>query len=167
MKCLELLKNVFFTLLIFSCYVLNVIPLTCVSMNNEECKIRPVIINVNSNEPLFYPCSILANKWSGSFSNINDPYAKLCVPDFVQNVNVRVFNLMSIINEARHIKWHETCKCKRRLDTSSCNNKKRIKINVDVNAKNWLTEVYVINDLFGILVNVNVKVINHVIKENV
>ena len=136
-------------------------------MNNEECKIRPVIINVNSNEPLFYPCSILANKWSGSFNNINDPYAKLCVPDFVKNVNVRVFNLMSIINEARHIKWHETCKCKRRLDTSNCNNKKRIKINVDVNAKNWLTEVYVINDLFGILVNVNVKVINHVIKENV
>ena len=70
---------------------------------------------------------------------------------------------MSIINEARHTKWHETCKCKRRLDTSSCNNKKRIKINVDVNAKNWLTEVYVINDLFGILLIANVNVINHVV----
>ena len=105
-------------------------------MNNQECKIRPVIINVNSNESLFYTCSILANKCSGSFNNINDPYEKLCVPDFVKNVNVKVFNLMSIINEARHIKWHETCKCKRRLDTSNCNNKKRIKINVDVYAKN-------------------------------
>ena len=26
-------------------------------------------------------------------------------------------------NETRHIKWHETCKCKCRLDTSVCNSK--------------------------------------------
>ena len=32
---------------------------------------------------------------------------------------------MSRINETRHIKWHETCKCKRRLDPSVCNNKQR------------------------------------------
>ena len=28
-------------------------------------------------------------------------------------------------NETRHIKWHETCKCKCRLDASACNNKQR------------------------------------------
>ena len=28
-------------------------------------------------------------------------------------------------NETRHIKWHETCKCKCRLDASVCNNKQR------------------------------------------
>ena len=28
-------------------------------------------------------------------------------------------------NEIRHIKWHETCKCKCRLDASVCNNKQR------------------------------------------
>ena len=28
-------------------------------------------------------------------------------------------------NETRHIEWHETCKCKCRLDTSVCNNKQR------------------------------------------
>ena len=32
---------------------------------------------------------------------------------------------MSKNNEIRHIKWHETCKCKCRLDTSVCNNKQR------------------------------------------
>ena len=37
--------------------------------------------------------------------------------------NVKVFNLMSRTNEARHIKWHENCKCKYRLDASVCNNK--------------------------------------------
>ena len=32
---------------------------------------------------------------------------------------------MSGTNETRHIEWHETCKCKCRLDASVCNNKQR------------------------------------------
>ena len=48
---------------------------------------------------------------------------KLCVPDFVKNLKVKVFNLMLRTNETRHIQWHETCKCKCRLDASVCNNK--------------------------------------------
>ena len=34
------------------------IALKCVPMNNQECKIRPEIIHINSNGPLFYPYSI-------------------------------------------------------------------------------------------------------------
>ena len=56
----------------------------CISMNNQECNIRTEIININSHEPLFYPCTIKVNKCSGNFTNINDPYSKLCVPDVVQ-----------------------------------------------------------------------------------
>ena len=60
----------------FSSSVLTVNSLECVSMNNQECKIRPEIINLNSNEPLFYPYSIKMNKCKGSCNTINDPYAK-------------------------------------------------------------------------------------------
>ena len=59
---------------------LNAIPLKYVSINNQECKVRPEIININSNKPLFYPYSIKVNKCSGSCNDINDPYSKLCVP---------------------------------------------------------------------------------------
>ena len=45
-------------------------PLECVSMNNQECKVRPEVVNVNSNEPLFYPFSIKTSKCSGSCNNI-------------------------------------------------------------------------------------------------
>ena len=31
----------------------SVNPLECVLMSNQECKVRPEIVNVNSNEPLF------------------------------------------------------------------------------------------------------------------
>ena len=57
--------------------------LECVSMSNQECKVRPEIVNLNSNKPLFYPFSIKTIKCCGSSNNINDPYAKLCVPDVV------------------------------------------------------------------------------------
>ena len=77
--------------------------LECISMNNQECKARPKIIDVNNNEPLFYPYSIKVNKCSRSCNNINDPYAKLCVLDIIKNMNVKVFNLMSRINETRQI----------------------------------------------------------------
>ena len=130
----EYLKQIFISAMMFSsCNLpivnslsaapLSVAPLKCVSMTNQECKVRPQIVNVNSDEPVFYPFSIKTSKCSGSCNNINDPYAKMCVPDVVKNLNVKVFNLMSRTNETRHIEWHETCKCKCRLDANVCNNK--------------------------------------------
>ena len=80
----------------------NVIPLSCISMNNQACKVRPEILNVNSNEPVFYTFSIKTNKCGGSCNNINDIYAKICVPDVIKDLNVKVFNLMSRTNETRH-----------------------------------------------------------------
>ena len=77
-------------------------------------------MNINSNEPTFYPHSLLVNKSSSSCNNINNRYAKLYIPDVVKNMNVKVFNLMSRTNETRHISCHETCTCKCRLDTSVC-----------------------------------------------
>ena len=78
--------------------------LNCVSMNNQECKVRPKIVDIISNNPMFYPFSIKVNKCSGNCNNINNPYAKICVPDIVKDLNVRVFSLMSRTNETRHIK---------------------------------------------------------------
>ena len=69
--------------------------------------------------------NVKVSKCSGSCNNINNPYTKLWVPDVSENMNVKVFNLISRTNETRCIKWHETCKYKCRLDASVCNNKQR------------------------------------------
>ena len=44
----------------------NINSLECVSMNNQECKTRTKMININNNEAVFYPFSIKANKCNGS-----------------------------------------------------------------------------------------------------
>ena len=59
-------------------------------MNNKECKVRPQTVDFNKDEPVFFPFSIRASKCSGSCNNINNPYAKLYVPDVVKILNVKV-----------------------------------------------------------------------------
>ena len=53
--------------------------------------IYQTLFHVNSEEPVFFPFSIKTSKCSGSCNNIIDPYAKLCLPDVVKNLNVRGF----------------------------------------------------------------------------
>ena len=122
-KMFGFIKQIFISTLMYFSNLSNVNSLECISMKNQECKVRPEIVNINSNNPIFYPFSIKINKCNGNCNNINDPYAKMCVPDIVINLNFKVFNLMSRNNETRHIKWHETCKCICRLDKVICNSK--------------------------------------------
>ena len=97
--------------------------LECVSVTNQECMKRSKIIDVNKNEIVFYLLSIKVNKCSGNCNNINDPMAKLCVPDIIKDMNIKVFNMLARINETRKITWHETCKCICRFTKAVCNDK--------------------------------------------
>ena len=81
----EFIKQIFTTaMMFFGCNLSNVNPLKYVSMSNQECKIRPQIVNVSSDEPTYYPYSVKINKCSGSCNNINDLFAKVCIPDVVK-----------------------------------------------------------------------------------
>ena len=89
---------------------------------------------------MFLPFSIETSKCSGSCKNTNYPYAKICVPDVVKSLNVKVFNL----------------ECQERMKQDTLNGMKRanvsvnfglmfviinnigIKTNADVNAKNGI-----------------------------
>ena len=64
--------------------VLKVKTLECVSVINEKCVSRPKVIDLNKDEPVSYPLSIKVNKCCGDCNNINDPMAKLCVPNIVK-----------------------------------------------------------------------------------
>ena len=119
------IKKIFCIGSLFLSSLVSTTPLSCISIKNQECKVRPKIVDINSNNPIFYPFSVNINKFSGNCNNINDPYEKICVPDTVKNVNVKVFNLMSNNNETKYMKWHETCKCICRLDKIICDNKQR------------------------------------------
>ena len=83
MQIFRTVKKVFFLGLSILSNFTNA--LDCISMKNQECKVRPKIININSNNPMFYPFSIKVNKCNGNCNDINNPYARICVPDIVKN----------------------------------------------------------------------------------
>ena len=57
-------KEIFVSaMMFFGRNAMSAIPLKYVSMNNQDCRIRPKITNINSHEPTFYPYSIEINKW--------------------------------------------------------------------------------------------------------
>ena len=120
---LGFIERCFFTGLVFLSTITSANWLSCISMINQECKVRPQIINVNGDDQVFFPFSIKTSKYSCSCNNINNPCAKLFVPDVVKNLNVKVFSLVSGTNETRRIEWHEMFKCKCRFNNSVSNNK--------------------------------------------
>ena len=106
-------------------------------MKNQECKVRPEIIIVNSIEPVFYSFSIKTSKCGGSCNNINDSHAKICVPDVIKDLNVKVFNLISRTSETRHK-----------------NGMKHVSVSVDQ------MQVFLIINNVGTMINVGVNVKN-------
>ena len=91
MKIFRFAKKLFFVGLTILSDLTNPNSLSCISVNNQEFKTRPQVLNVNGNEPVFFPFSIETNKCSGSCNSINYPYAKICVPDVVKNLNVKKY----------------------------------------------------------------------------
>ena len=68
----------------FNFNVLSVTSLQCISMKNQECKVREEVINVHTNNPVFYPFSIKVNKCSGNCKDISDSHARLGVPNVLK-----------------------------------------------------------------------------------
>ena len=97
------IKQIFISTMMFFSSLSSVNPLECISMKNQECRVRPEIVDVSGNNPIFHLFSIKTNKCSDNCNNVNDPYARICVPDVKKKLNVKVFNLISRTNKTRHI----------------------------------------------------------------
>ena len=85
--------------------VLKVKTLESLSVTNQKSMPRPKILDVNEGvcEALFYPYNVLVNKCSGSCDILDDPMAKLCVPNVIKSVNMKVYNFLMRLNETRNV----------------------------------------------------------------
>ena len=111
------------TITLFS--IIKTRALEWVSVINRKCMSRPKILDINEGvgEALFYPYNVLVNKCSGSCDTLDNPMAKLCVPNIIKRVNTKVYNFLMRLNATRNVLWHESCKCLWRLNSSVCNSK--------------------------------------------
>ena len=80
--------------------------------NHHQCQAKPRVVNINSDKTLFYPFAVKVNKCSGSRNTTDDPYARVCVPNKIKNLNAKVFNLISRVLKTRFLVQHQSCECK-------------------------------------------------------
>ena len=97
--------------------------LKCYLLDNQDCKIRPDIINVNNKEPIFYPYKIKMNRCVDSFDTIDDAYGKTCSANDIENIGLKVSNLLTQNSETIQIEKQKSSWCRCKLNKGTCNNK--------------------------------------------
>ena len=87
---------------------------TYVSLGKEPCVIGPTLIDLNPAEPNYYPSMVNVDECSGSCNAADDLTTKTCVLNKTKDINVKAFNMITIINEAKTLMKHISCdyKCK-------------------------------------------------------
>ena len=92
-------KQIIISAMMFCSSLANVNSLECISMKNQDVKEDPKLLML---VVIILYFTLLALKQINEVvicNDISDPYARICVPDDVKNLNVKVFSLMSLTNE--------------------------------------------------------------------
>ena len=85
----------------------------CLLLKNQECKVRKAIIY---KVYITFPYKIKVDKCVGSCNDVENPFFKVCLPDSVKNISVKVFDLTTRKNVLKNVSFHESCKCSCLLD---------------------------------------------------
>ena len=99
------------------------------SLSNQQCHARPTNFDLNFNENSNIDSninySVSVDQFGGNCNTIDDTYARICVPNKVKDNSVKVFDLMSEVNETEILLQHESCECTCRLNESGWNSKQK------------------------------------------
>ena len=86
----------------------------CVSLH--KCATQPTLINLHPNLHTqglcYYPFAVNLDRCGGSCNTVNDLSNKACVPNETEDLNLRIFIMITGINESRTLTKHISCKCK-------------------------------------------------------
>ena len=97
----------------------------CVSLSNPKCMTQPTLINLHpsecSQEFHYYPLAVKLDRCVRSCNTLNDLYNKVYVPNETNNLNLRMFNMITEINESKTLTKHILCECKCKFDGRKCN----------------------------------------------
>ena len=74
--------------------------------NVKYCKVKEMIIN---NEYMTNPYDIKVNRCNGNCNGVNNSYSRVCIPNIVKNITVKVFDLMSLKDKTKQTIFHESC----------------------------------------------------------
>ena len=88
-----------------------------------------MLVNIHPNEYTqelhYYPFTLKLDRFVEIFNTVNDLSNKVCVPDKLEDLNVRVFSVITWINESKILTKHILCKCKCKFDCRKCDSNQK------------------------------------------
>ena len=82
-----------------------------VSLSDKSCIVKPTLTDLNPVEFNYYPFMVSLDKCSGSCNAAVDLSTKLCVPNKAKDLNLKIFNMITRINETTTLIKHISCDC--------------------------------------------------------
>ena len=77
----------------------------CISLSNQKCMTQSTLIDLYPNEYSqefhYYPFAVKLDRSVGSCNTLNDLSNKVCIPNKTEDLNLRVFNLITGMNESK------------------------------------------------------------------
>ena len=113
--------------------------------------LRPTLVDLSIDELHYYPFIISMNRCDGSCNTVEDPSGRICVPNKMEDLNLKVLNMINGINQLKVI-------AKVSLDVNLMvgnvtRGKNGTMITVSVSEKNQQNITCVKKIMFGILVH--------------
>ena len=98
----------------------------CVSLNNEQCMTKPALTDLNTVKFNYYLLMISLDKCNRSCNNVDDLFPKICILSKRKGVNVKIFNMITRLNEAKAVVKHLSCDFKCKFDSTVCNTNQKM-----------------------------------------
>ena len=78
----------------------------CTSVNDQQNMVSPMLIDLNLDELCYYPFIISMSRCNESCNTAKDPFGRICVPNKIEDVNLKVFNIIKKLNKSKAVAKH-------------------------------------------------------------
>ena len=94
-------------------------------MNNQPCMVRPTLIVFNPDKLPYYPFIVSLGRCNKSCNTVEDPFGRIYVPSKIEDLNLKVFNILKGMNESKSFLKQISCKCSCELERRKCDSKQK------------------------------------------
>ena len=137
-------------------------------MNNQPFMVRPTPIDLNHDKLDYYPFIMSMNRCNESCSLFQDPVGKIWILIKMEDVDLKVFNMIKGVNESKTLAKHISCERRCTFDGRKCNSgQKENNDKCQCECKKPITHPASKNTLSRILVHVVASVIRTVALANI
>ena len=117
------IKQIFIVLVLLVLGFGGLLTAKCISKNNQPYTVRMTLIDLNLNEIHYYPFMVSLDRFGGRCDTVEDPFGRIYIPSEVEDVNLKVFNIIKGMDESKTLVKHISCECRCEVDGRKCNSK--------------------------------------------